>query len=95
MRRWRITSAPKALRVRGVSRDNLALVPASLLPRKREWQELANQLPRSQVLIIIPSLSEPQRAVLTKVAAHLRSHGQPVTTLEWRRLSFPDGFLKI
>jgi hypothetical protein len=34
--------------------DNLAIVPASLLPGKAEWQALANALPAGSTLIVLP-----------------------------------------
>jgi hypothetical protein len=35
--------------------DNLALVPASLLPFKAQYQHLANTLPKGDILIILPA----------------------------------------
>ncbi len=70
---------PQALRRRGVRFDNLALVPASLLPHRHEYQELANTLPPGQVLIVVPRA--PRLAFLTKVAEQLRRRGHQVTTL--------------
>ena len=48
------TNPPRALRRPDVRLDNLALVPVSLLPFKTEWQTVANRLPESGVLIILP-----------------------------------------
>jgi hypothetical protein len=59
----------------------MALVPASLLPFKKEWQAVANGLPTGDVLVVLPpSLSWPRR-VLERVAAQLRGKGRGVTTL--------------
>ncbi len=69
------------LRQATVRLDNLAIVPASLLPRRAEYQKLANTLPRGQVLIILPAQDGSQKATLQKVATHLRGKGQAVTTL--------------
>jgi hypothetical protein len=41
---YRIKRPPRALRRPGVGLDNVALVPSSLLPFNREWQEVANGL---------------------------------------------------
>jgi hypothetical protein len=60
--------------------DNLVLVPASLLPHKLRYQQLANTLPRGQVLILVPDDGR-ERRTLRKVAAHLTAKGHPVTTL--------------
>jgi hypothetical protein len=60
---------PPALRSRGVRFDNLAVVPASLLPHKVSSQKYANTLPRGQVLIIGPQNASPaRRAALGRVA---------------------------
>ncbi len=61
--------------------DNLALVPGSLLPFKREWQELANQLPEGSTLIVLPSSDCPVRRTLEKVSSTLRAKGHQITTL--------------
>lgn len=42
------------LGLRRAKLDNLALVPASLLPFKAKWQRLANDLPEGNILIILP-----------------------------------------
>src|SRR4051812_36885868 len=43
---YRLTDQPLLLRRRGLQLDNVALVPASLLPLKSEWQKQANELPQ-------------------------------------------------
>ena len=50
---------PRAIRRPGVRLDNLILMPASLLPFKAEWQ-VANNLPRGNVLIVLASVHRPQ-----------------------------------
>ena len=42
MKPYRFTRAPRALRKAKL--DNVAIVPASLIPFKRQWQEYANTL---------------------------------------------------
>ena len=79
MRSYRFAKAPKALRRCRVKPDNVALVPASLLPDKEHWQRLANELPSGSVLIITPPTG-PGRTTLQHVAARLRSHGRHVRT---------------
>ncbi len=76
------TQDGKTLRQGGVRLDNLAIVPASLLPRRATYQAYANRLPRGQVLIIVPRDAEPaRRATLAKVAASLAANGRRVRTL--------------
>jgi hypothetical protein len=75
------------LRRHKVNPDNVALVPASLLPYKAQWQRIANELPVGSVLIIAP-LAGPRHATLQHVATQLRSRGRRVRTLPAR--DFPD-----
>jgi len=67
--------------VRKARLDNVALVPASLLPYREQYQEIANGLPDGSVLICMPPGENPQRMVLERVASNLRAEGYPVTTL--------------
>jgi hypothetical protein len=62
--------------------DNLAIVPASLLPDKAEWQALANALPAGSTLIVLPDKPGAARAALERVSRSLAAHGSPVTTIE-------------
>src|SRR2546425_7476523 len=59
--------------------DNIALVPASLLPFKAQYQPLANSLPTGSVLYV-PRTTRQQR-ILEKVSQFLRTHGHQVITL--------------
>lgn len=62
----RFTKAPLTLRRPGLRLDNLALVPASMLPFKEKWQA-ANRLPEGDVLIILPQAKRQTRETLEKV----------------------------
>jgi hypothetical protein len=73
-------SPPKALQRARL--DNLAIVPASLLTEKAEWQALANTLPAGSTLIILPSKPSAARAALEQVSRSLLAHGSRVTTVE-------------
>ena len=79
MEKYHLIKSPRA--VRKAKLDNLALVPASLLPFKEQWQEVANSEPGEHVLIILPTVENRPRNVLQRVAAELREHGHAVTTL--------------
>jgi hypothetical protein len=81
MRRHSVTQPPYSLRRRRVSLDNIALVPASLLPDKVRWQAVANGLPRGEMLIILPSHTKQQR-VVRFVACHLREKGKYVKIMD-------------
>ena len=74
--------SPLPLPIRKAHLDNLAIVPASLLPDKAEWQALANTLPAGSTLIVLPSKPSAARAALEQVSRSLSAHGSRVTTIE-------------
>jgi hypothetical protein len=87
MRPYRFTKPPQA--IRHAQLDNLALVPASLLPYKDQYQHLANDLPKGEILIILPDTDLRQsriRQAVEKVANQLKASGQRVTTLPAHQL---------
>ncbi len=75
----RITTPPAA--VRHAKLDNIALVPASMLPLKGTYRPIANKLPKGSVLICDTPAKPKLQAILTKVATFFRSHGRQVRTL--------------
>ena len=81
----RFAPPPATLRRAGVRFENLAIVPASLLPYQAAYQAYANRLPRGQVLIIVPHASPSSRRTLAKVAASLEANGRRVRTLPAER----------
>ena len=81
VRRWRSHQPPYALRRRGVQLDNIALVPASLLPCKATYQAIANALPRGDVLIVLPTSDTPEKRVLETAAARFAAKGRRVRTI--------------
>ena len=87
MKPYQFTKPPQALRQPGLKLDNLALVPASLLPFKAQWQALANSLPTGSILICLPPTDSPQRKALETVAMLLRADGYNVTTLPAERFA--------
>lgn len=82
-RQYQLTNPPEALRKAKL--DNIALVPASLLPLKETYQPLANTLPKGSILLV-QTQSPRQRKILEKVTACLRTHGRQVITLPIERL---------
>jgi hypothetical protein len=48
----RFSSPPR--RLQQATLDNLVLVPASLLPYKAVWQQLANDQPPGTTLVVLP-----------------------------------------
>ena len=81
---WR--RGPRALRRPQVQLDNITLVPAHLLPRKAEYQALANQLPRGEVLLVLPPPDSRERGTMERVAQLFRAKGRHVTVLSEERL---------
>ena len=61
--------------------DNLALVPASLLPFKATWQQLANELPAGSTLIILPTSTSPRGEALERIRASFEAMGRSVRIL--------------
>ena len=82
-----VTQPPR--RIRKARLDNLAVVPASLLPFKEQWQEVANSKPGEHVLIVLPTMENRPQNVLKRVAAELREKGHAVTTISAEEFGQP------
>ena len=82
---WR--RGPRALRRPQVRLDNIALVPAHLLPRKAEYQALANELPKGDILLVLPPADSRERPTMERVAQLFRAKGRHVTVLTAERLA--------
>ena len=82
MSRHIFTRPPKALR--RARPDNLALVPASLLPFKAIYQQLANDLPTGATLIVLPKAPGKPGQTLGNVASQLVAKGHQVTVVAER-----------
>jgi hypothetical protein len=78
---YHIVKAPRALRKARL--DNVALVPALLLPRKGKYQRIANNLPKGGVLICQTDKKPRFCAILARVASFLRENGHFVRTLPY------------
>ena len=61
--------------------DNIAIVPASLLPFKDTWQRFANTLPQGSVLICHSSTNNTQIKILEKVENLFRQKGLAVKSI--------------
>ena len=75
MPHYRFTKSPRALNSRKVKLDNVALVPASILPFKDQWQSLANELPDGSILVCVPLKDNKPRQPYLAVARTLRDKG--------------------
>src|SRR6266516_3682575 len=65
--------------------DNITLVPASLLPLKGTYTELANQLPTGSVLCV-PG-TQKQRTIMATVTKFFTDHGHQVITMPIEKLT--------
>ena len=86
MRRPSWRRGPRALRRPQVRLDHLTLVPASLLPRKADYEALADRLPQGEVLLVLPPADSPERMTMRRVAQLFRAKGRHVTLLSEERL---------
>src|SRR5215472_12663938 len=68
---YRIGNPPRTLQKARL--DNIALVPASLLPLKTTYQPLANKLPTGSVLCV-PG-TQKQRTIMATVTKFFKDHG--------------------
>ena len=71
-------SEPPA-RLKKARLDNIALVPASLLPLKGTYQPLANTLPTGSVLCV-PG-TQKQRTIMATITQFFKDHGHTVITM--------------
>ena len=77
--RYRLTNPPKALLKARM--DNIAIVPASMLPLISLWQMAANTLPRGGVLLCHSQRNPRQRKLLERVGETFRAQGHAVMNL--------------
>ena len=82
---WR--RGPRALRRPQVRLDNIALVPAHLLPRKAEYQAIANTLPAGDILLVLPPPQSRERPIMERIAQLFRDKGHRVTVVTEERLA--------
>lgn len=78
MRSFRFSRVPQTLARTGVHLDNIALIPASLLPYNEYRQQIANDLPSGSVLIVAPLSGRPNPSTLAKVTTYLQTRERQV-----------------
>jgi hypothetical protein len=66
---------------RRVKLDNVALIPASLLPDNTNWQQVANNLPAGDILIGLPFQAKPQ-CIARSVTSLLSEKGKHVRVMD-------------
>jgi hypothetical protein len=85
--RYRLTNTPKTLLKARL--DNIAIVPASMLPLTETLKERINTLPSGAVLLCYAEENTRQRKILARVEETLREHGHTV-----RHLSMGEVYTK-
>jgi hypothetical protein len=71
--------------------DNVALVPGNLLPYIKRWHQLAGELAKDELVIVIPENDTKQKKTLTTVALLHRDAGHHVKVVHEAELSPPPG----
>jgi predicted enzyme involved in methoxymalonyl-ACP biosynthesis len=77
--RYRFTNPPKA--ILNARLDNIAIVPASMLPFKTTWQKTANKLPKRGVLLCHSRKNTRQKKLLEQVEEVFKRLGYAVMNL--------------
>jgi hypothetical protein len=82
--RYRLTNPPKALLKARL--DNIAIVPASMLPLTKMVKEKVNTLPKGGVFLCYAKENSRQRKILERVEETFREHGHAVMNLSMREV---------
>jgi hypothetical protein len=77
--RYTLTNPPKALLKARL--DNIAIVPASMLPLTETLKEKVNTLPKGGVFLCYAKENSRQRKILERVGETFREHGHTVRSL--------------
>jgi hypothetical protein len=77
--RYRLTHPPKA--VLKARLDNIAIVPASMLPLTKILKEKVNTLPKGGVFLCYAKENRRQRRILQRVEETFREHGHAVKSM--------------
>ena len=77
--RYGLTNPPKALLKARL--DNIAIVPASMLPLPQTLKEKVNTLPKGGVFLCYAQGNIRQRKILERVEETFREHGHAVKSM--------------
>jgi hypothetical protein len=77
--RYRLTNPPKA--ILNARLDNIAIVPASMLPLTQTLKEKVNTLPKGGVFLCYAKENSRQRKLLERVGETFREQGYAVRSL--------------
>jgi hypothetical protein len=83
--RYRLTHPPKALLKARL--DNIAIVPASMLPLPPLLKEKVNTLPKGGVFLCYAQENSRQKKILERVGEAFREKGHVVRSLSMREVS--------
>ena len=81
---YQFTKPPKALLKARL--DNIAIVPASMLPFQKTLQELINTLPQGAVLLCHAEENTRQRKLLEQVEETFRQQGHAVGSMSMEQV---------
>jgi hypothetical protein len=84
--RYRLTNPPKALLK--VRMDNIAIVPASMLPLTQTLKEKVNTLPKGGVFLCYAQENTRQRKILERVEEAFREQGHAVMNLPVEQVAY-------
>jgi hypothetical protein len=76
---YRLTNPPKALLKARM--DNIAIIPASMLPLTKIVKEKVNTLPKGGVFLCYAQENSRQRKILERVEESFREHGHAVKSM--------------
>jgi hypothetical protein len=77
--RYRLTNPPKALLKARM--DNIAIVPASMLPLTKIVREKVNTLPKGGVFLCYAQENSRQKKILERVEETFKEHGHTVRSI--------------
>src|SRR5438874_13550501 len=77
--RYRLVNPPKA--ILKARMDNIAIVPASMLPLTKIVKEKVNTLPKGGVFLCYAQENSRQRKILERVGETFREHGHAVKSM--------------
>jgi len=81
---YQFTKPPKALLKARL--DNIAIVPASMLPFQKTLQELINALPQGAVFLCHAEENTRQRKLLERVEETFRQQGHTVRSMSMEQV---------
>jgi hypothetical protein len=82
--RYRLTNPPKALLKARL--DNIAIVPASMLPLTQTLKEKVNTLPKGGVFLCYAQENGRQRKILERVEETFRQQGHAVRSMSMEQV---------